>query len=761
MSSQPVFTSMFQRRLALLYALIALAMLVVTGQLTRLTVVEGADRLRQAERPLVLERWVPSQRGRILDRTGRVLAEDQPAFDILVDYPMITGVWAYQQAARQARREHRERWPELSRDQRDALIEEYAPAWRVELDGMWQILAGIGGVERSVLEERRANIVRRVQRAATTIWERRRREREREWARERETAREVDIAEVARPIREQTEPHVVLRNVSDAAAFAARRLGDRFEGVVVRDGGSRAYPLETMTVMVDRSTFPTPIRDLWPVEMRVHGVATHTVGWMRDQVYASDVQRRPKHDPETGELDRGHYQAGDSVGNAGVEAAYERTLRGLRGVETIHRDTGEEEVLPPMYGSDVTLTIDARLQAYTQALMDPELGLTVVQPWHEHQELEVGTELAAAAVVVEIATGDILVAATNPTFTRRDLDERPEWVFESPIEQPWVDRALARPYAPASIVKPLTLNEAVASGQHRLDNLIPCNGHFLENRDDILRCWIYRPRYGMMTHSMQLGGPLTGAQAISHSCNIYFYTLGRALGAEGMTNMYRRLGVVTGLDIGVETAPGSIGAAGQSGVEIWDATMMAMGQGPVTWTPLHSANAYAAMARGGVWLEPRIVQSIEQSGRRVRSLDWPREAIDEAIDGLAGSIDEPTGTSHHLTIDGAQEPIFNHTHLRVVGKTGTGQSPPTMHDPDGDGPAGPEVVRAGDNAWTTILVGEAGGAFEYAISVVVEHGGSGGRVAGPIANQIVEALMLEGYLPKDPNAPERPQGPAS
>jgi penicillin-binding protein 2 len=752
MSSQPVFTSMFQRRLALLYALIALAMLLVVGQLTRLTVVEGADRLRQAERPLVRERWIPTQRGRILDRTGRVLAEDRPAYDILVDYPMITGVWAYEQAARQARREHRERWPELSRAERDALIERYAPAWRVELAGMWEILAGIGGVDRATLESRRGDIVQRVQRAATTIWERRRLERQREWARERETAREITLSEVARPIREQTEPHVILRNVSDEAAFDARRLGERFEGVIVRDGGARAYPLETMTVQVDRSTFPSPLRDAWPVEITVPGVATHLVGWMRDQVYASDVEARPKYDAATGQLDRGHYQSGDSVGTAGVEVAYEGTLRGLRGVETIHRDTGEEEILPALDGSDVTLTIDAALQAHVQALFDPSLGLAVVQPWHEHQELEVGTTLAAAAVVVEIATGDVLAAATGPSFTRRDLDERPEWVFESPIEQPWVDRSMARPYAPASIVKPLTLAEAVGKGKHALDHLIACNGHFLENRDDILRCWIYRPRFGMMTHSMQLGGPLNGAQSISHSCNIYFYTLGRLLGPSGMSEMYRTLGVVTGLDVGVETAPGSIGAPGQANVEIWDATMMAMGQGPVTWTPLHSANAYAALARGGVWMEPRVVTSIEQSGERVRSLGWPRAAIDEAIEGLAGSIDEPTGTSHHLTIDGRQEPIFNHTHLRVVGKTGTGQSPPTMHDPDGDGPLGPEVVRTGDNAWTTILVGRKGGPFEFAISVVVEHGGSGGRVAGPIANQVVHALIDEGYLPPAPSA---------
>lgn len=749
MSSHPVFTSMFRRRLGLLYALILLAMLVITGQLVRLTVVEGAERLRQAERPLVMERWIPTQRGRILDRKGRVLAEDRPAYDILVDYPMITGVWAYERAAQEARRAHRDRWPELDRAQRDELIERYAPAYREELESLWRRLAEIGGTDRADLERRRTRIVQRVQRAATTIWDRRRLERQRQWARERETSREVTLSEVARPIREQTEPHVVLANVDDEAAFAARRLAEQFPGVVVQDGGSRAYPRQTMPVRIDRSTFPTPLRADEPAEVEARGVATHMLGWMRNQVYASDVQARPKINPDTGELDRGHYQTGDAVGAAGVEDAYERTLRGLRGVETTHRDTGEEEILPPEHGADVALTIDANLQASVQALFDPSLGLSVVQPWHENPELPVGETLHGAAVVLDVATGDLLAAASAPSFTREDLDERPEWVFDAPIEQPWVNRATDKPYAPASIVKPLVLAEAVGRGVHSLGRLIECRGHFLENREDVLRCWIYRPRFGMLTHSGQLGGPLTGAQAISHSCNIYFYTLGQALGPAGVRLFYESLGVERGVNIGLDTAPGSIGAPGQTALQPWDAIMMGIGQGPISWTPLHAAGTYAALARGGVWIEPRLVASMEQSAQRVRDLGWPRAAIEEAIRGLGGSINEPTGTSHHLTIDGRREPIFTHPHLRLVGKTGTGQSSPTTHDPDGDGPADPVVVRRGDHAWTTILVGPRGGAFEYAVSVIVEHGGSGGRVAGPIANQIVHALIEEGYLPKN------------
>ena len=81
------------------------------------------------------------------------------------------------------------------------------------------------------------------------------------------------------------------------------------------------------------------------------------------------------------------------------------------------------------------------------------------------------------------------------------------------------------------------------------------------------------------------------------------------------------------------------------------------------------------------------------------------------------------------------------------GKTGTAQAPPLMHDPDGEGPEPARVVRSGDHAWFTILVGPEGGGPRYAASVLIEYGGGGGRVAGPVANQVVHALIAEGYLP--------------
>ena len=123
-------------------------------------------------------------------------------------------------------------------------------------------------------------------------------------------------------------------------------------------------------------------------------------------------------------------------------------------------------------------------------------------------------------------------------------------------------------------------------------------------------------------------------------------------------------------------------------------------------------------------------------------------AIEAALEGLFGSVNDTRGTGCTIGFEEAgRERIFNAPGVRVWGKTGTAEAPALMEDPDGDGPQPRRSVRSGDHAWFAVLVGPEGGAPRYAVSVMIEYGGSGGRVAGPVANQIVHALIAEGYLP--------------
>jgi len=349
--------------------------------------------------------------------------------------------------------------------------------------------------------------------------------------------------------------------------------------------------------------------------------------------------------------------------------------------------------------------------------------------------------------VIEISTGEIVAMVSAPSFDRETLREDPGSVFLDPLLAPWVNRAVARPYPAASIVKPLVLCEAVTRGVHKLSHLIECTGHFFPDVPGKFRCWIYRPRYGMATHSSITGGPLSATEALARSCNIYFYTLGQALGPDRMRAFYESLGVTKPYDLGLPgTSAGFLGFRGNREIEPNEAIMMAIGQGPISWTPLHAADAYATLARGGLRIEPTLIRG--RSRPSYAYLGWDADAVAAAMEGLRQGVAKPYGTANHITYDTLREPIFNAPGVTVMAKTGTGQATTTRgEDPDGDGPERAPVLRRGDHAWTVALVGARGGPPEYAIAVVVEHGGPGGRVAGPIANQVVRALQAEGYLP--------------
>src|SRR5690606_4817710 len=118
---------------------------------------------------------------------------------------------------------------------------------------------------------------------------------------------EVPLVEVARPIAEQRRAHAIFTNVPDSVALEVRRLGDSLPGVRVVDAGSREYPLETVEVEVPMSSFPLPLRSEGARRVEARGVATHILGWMRDEIYAEDTAKRPRVDPRTGEVDPGFY----------------------------------------------------------------------------------------------------------------------------------------------------------------------------------------------------------------------------------------------------------------------------------------------------------------------------------------------------------------------------------------------------------------------------------------------------------------------
>jgi penicillin-binding protein 2 len=756
---------MFHRRLGLLGAGAVIATLGLSVQLSWLTVVHGAEHRAAAEKRLDLITILPTERGRILDRQGRLLAVDRPSYDVAVDYQAITGAWALKQAADEARKANHASWDAMSPLARELEVERHVPQFEARIEEVWQAVMHLGGLDRSELNRRLDAIKAEVEATAAVVWARQLRH-------EIRFAKGAEEEFQPRPIREQRQAHVILARVEDRVAFAFRRLADDLPGVVeVIDSHRRSYPWHTVEVTLDRTTLPRPLRSASDQTITIRGVADHLLGSMRDEVWAEDIKRRPFEDPATGTLDLGGYRVGDAVGSRGLERIFEDHLRGLRGIIRERLDTGDTLRKAAQRGNDLNLALDIALQARVQAILSSEYGLTRVHPWQPGWDgagrqlpgvLPLGTPLNAAAVVLDIQTGEILAMVTRPTIA--------EGLALDPGcregHQLWSNRPVEAIYPPGSIIKPLVLSAAVSEGAHDLNGAIECRGHFLPEREDRLRCWIFRPPL------YAVHGELRAEEAVARSCNIFFYTLADELGMERVVNWYTRFGLGSPIDIGLglpvpedrlETWRGRlpdldrIVTLGQSFGSLRFATVsMGIGQGPVTWTPLHATAAYAAIARGGAVRPPKLVRNDPralEAGPPDAPEDIPLDEalVEAALEGLRQAVSEEHGSGHHIRYrNGDTEPIMNVPGVTVWAKTGTAQAPPLGTDHDCDGQMD-EALDSPAHAWFVGLVGPSEpepAAPRYAITVVVEYGGSGGRTAGPVANEIVRALVAERYLPE-------------
>ncbi|MFN5662725.1 MAG: penicillin-binding transpeptidase domain-containing protein, partial [Planctomyces sp.] len=178
-------------------------------------------------------------------------------------------------------------------------------------------------------------------------------------------------------------------------------------------------------------------------------------------------------------------------------------------------------------------------------------------------------------------------------------------------------------------------------------------------------------------------------------------------------------------------------------------TLMGIGQGPVAWTPLHAADAYATLARSGLRIVPRL--RMDEPLRSINLGLNPR-SVAIALEGLSKAVNDERGTGHHITVDwpdGARrENIFTAPGVQVWGKSGTADSGQKARDAQGRLLADDRGQAISlDHAWFVVLAGRAGeNRPRYAVAVLVEFGGSGGRIAGPLTNQILLALKAEGYL---------------
>lgn len=787
-------TSMFERRMLVVGVVFAVVLGGMAARLFSLTVISGSQQRALAESRLDRSSLLPTVRGSITDRKGRILAESIPSYDLAIFYPAINGAWADARAITAAKKElGRAAWNRLGPADREARIQTQRNTLAAELETVLDESAAACGLTRDELSARMGDVRMQVEKKANAVWEARL---------EVERAKYGEDAEGqfdARPIAEQSEAHVVATQLPAKSAFVLRKLADAHPGTIeVQDSTRRVYPWSSARIDLDRRSMPRPLRGS-TLSLDVQGLADHVVGTVRDEVWREDLDRRPFRTAGVAggvSVDLGGYRPGrDMIGSRGLERTYEDFLRGTRGRTVQRLDTNETSRVEPVRGSDVQLTMDIALQARVQSLFMPEVGLARAQQWHygwqddgspKPMPLQFLEPLNGAAVVLDVDTGEVLSMVSWPTIAAGDAFDTPGRAARNPS----VNRAIEAPYPPGSIIKPIVYVSAVRSGAFAADGEIECNGHFFGADVPYGRCWIYRSQYKFLTHTKQTGGALGVETAISRSCNIFFYTLAQRMGLRTLTDWYRNFGLGQKLDIGIARREPELDASGNiigerlvgehpgilpsaqaiASIEAEGDRIVpviaGIGQGPVAWTPMQAANAYATLARGGVIRDAELLRTDVpgRAARRTGDLKLDPRSCDRALEGLRQAVEENHGTGHHVSYeDRKPEAIINAPGVVVWAKTGTAQAPPMRVDDDGNGQ--PDRVITGlDHAWFVGLVGDAQeNRPRYAVAVFLENGGSGGKSAGPIANQVIHALIAEGYLEGNPQSrparrPAQPTG---
>lgn len=729
-----------RKRFYLLTGIVVVSLAMLCIRLFTLTVIQGAQLADRAEDRLDNEKLLPTWRGRILDRKGRVLAQDIASYSACVSYPLAKGAWAAEQAQAQARNlVGRSEWRKLSPQQRQEKIDLALPEWTRKQGDILEVLAARGGISRSEMNQRLAVIARRIDERAAAVHQK---------SIEARRARGLSDDIKPEPIREMRESHVVLRDIDSDTANELRRMCDAMPGALeVIDSSRREHPWSVAEVEVERNGFPLPIRTTVGLVMSMKDPFDLLVGSVRSEAWEEDLKRRPfeKSSPDGGvEVDLGGYRAGpESVGARGFEREFEAILRGSRGMLVKRLDTNEVERTEPIPGKDVELSIDAQLQLRIQAALDPRAGLTQVQPWHAHSKgLRSGDMLPAAAVVIDVRTGDVLAAASTPVPGQ----ERRGSGLVIGAESASINRAISAAYPPGSLVKPLVYLAAVAQGVATEDLTVPCNGHFFKERKDVARCWIYRSEHNFDTHTQRTGGPLGIEAALARSCNIYFYTLASRIGAANLCEWYRRFGLGT-LGGSVPSVDAALKLDARR--DTFATVSLGIGQGSLAVTPLEIASAYAAIGRGGQVIAPSFTLG---GGTVSGEIAISPSAAAKVLAGLEDVVRKSYGTGHHMDFGGgATEPIFDIAGVRVWAKTGTAEAPPLKVDREGDNVEG-IVLNDADHAWCAALVAADGESVpRYSIAVLVEHGGGGGRTAGPVTAAVIRALVREGYLSGEPS----------
>ncbi len=417
---------------------------------------------------------------------------------------------------------------------------------------------------------------------------------------------------------------------------------------------------------------------------------------------------------------------GMRIGKSGVERVEEIALRGKAGLSRVEKDAHgrpirELERREGTPGEDLTLTVNMALQKYAMQRMGEESG---------------------AVVVMDIYDGDVLAMASTPGFDPNGFVlglSQKDWLsLRDNEKKPLSNKAVSGLYPPGSTFKMVVAMAALEAGLVGPGHSVYCGGH-IELGSHRFHCW---KRGGHGTMNLH--------QGLKQSCDVYFYDLAKRIGIDKLAETARKFGIGVLPEIGLVDAK-----AGLMPDKTWKRAKLkepwypgetlhaGIGQGYLLGSPLQLAVMAARIANGGYEVHPRLVRS--RNGERVRSRSLRGTGIDkahvEAVQrGMYGVVNEPGGTAYRSRIA-----LAGH---EMCGKTGTAQVRRITTAERATG-----VLKNSELPWkerdhALFVAFTPADDPRYAISVIVEHGGGGSKVAAPIARDVLLKLKFPTEIPE-------------
>ena len=716
-------------RLSLLWLGMFLPILVVCGRVAQLQLALQDDFARGFSSTTSSLEEIPARDGRILATDGSVLADDVRQYDISIHYPALVyppdDEWIAGKAKSRLSKSDRRNASRLAAEKQKVLD---------ELTAFWTRLSVL--TERSVedLDEARQQVQTRVEGMKASVI---RRHHEREAAKALENAAENenqtfwsvisrqilqkvedrrDHQRGPRLIAEETAYHTVITNVTQDMVEEIKAHGELYPHAEIVVRTKRVYP---------------------------HGeLASHLIGY-RKPITEEQLQARQKKYPEGDPQD---YRLGDPCGLDGLERSYDAVIKGIRGRRTLIKNR-RGEILEtrvdrePQHGRDLILTIDASMQRKAEALTDEAMSQVTI-PGTVDQELEHGAfrratrPRGACLVAMDVNTGAIIAAASAPRFDLNLMVSSNAEAWKDLVadpRSPLMSRITRIPLPPGSVFKPISAVASIESGVMHAETLFDCRGYLDNPRQ--FRCLPFVHR--------QVGhGSLDLAGALCRSCNVYFYSAARRMGPQTLVDWAREFGIgePTGIDLPSESAgylpaPDQV-ASSSSKAPKWkpvDTLQLAIGQSTLEVTPLQMLRMIAAFANDGYLVRPHLAANSGPS-----SMD----ESDAVRQSLTAEGSRPVRGLHPGTLEAVREGLV----MVVHDSHGTGYKTVRLKEISIAGKTGTAQTNGVDHAW---FAGYAPAERpRFAFVVVIQNGGGGGKVAGPVAREFVKALLEANLLSK-------------